>query len=387
MSLATRRTLFYLYILAFLIVAPAVVMFTAGYRFDFTTGQLVQVGALSVTSVPRSVAVYLDDGLIATRTPALAKRVVPGEHELRLSKTGYTTFQKTIDVRSRETSIIENAILFLDAEPTLRHPLAPTISAAASGMIAYGVTSEPWFELWVYNVSDDSFLLIDRLTTQEVIDPELTWTHDSTLALSVADGKMHTTHFYSSTGPLTASPYAAYSFVALENGTALVTETRPTPLAVLSGGEYEVIDQIGSLLLVREWREGRLVVVDTATSGPPILLDTTAEFYHWQNDTLYVSDGFELRTYVPSTNIDTLITRTGTRILDVIPYPFGTTVFVVTATDVTAVDIDDPSHVVATPIVSGGALQSFLIDARGRQGYFFGTVGEETGLFQIPLTR
>ena len=73
MSLKFRRTFFYLYIGLFLLVAPLVVLYTAGYRLDVQRGRLVQIGALSVTSVPKGAQVFLVDAALSDRTPTLQK--------------------------------------------------------------------------------------------------------------------------------------------------------------------------------------------------------------------------------------------------------------------------------------------------------------------------
>lgn len=395
MSLKFRRTFFYLYIGLFLIMAPLVVLYTAGYRFDFGSGRLVQVGALSITSVPKGVTVALANDVQSQHTPAIIKRVIPGNYPLILSKDGYKNWQRDIIVKSRETTTIENAVLFLDASPSKIHDVSPIVSAASpSGeKVAYGVMSEPWFELWTYDVSSDHFLLLDRLSTSRVIDPQLQWAENgNVLVLSATEKTRRVDHYYAADQSLAGVPssFAEFSLVKSKTNIAL-TKTSTTgevkTLAILPINSYRIVDLFDHYILIKDDLHKAIILIDTTTSGPPILLNVNATFYHWQNGLLIYSDGIELHTYDPSRNDDTLITRSGTALVDATVFPIGQTLLIGTKTSIMATDISDLQHPVNTIIVTAESIQSFWVDRNGRNSYFFGTVNGESGLFKITLGK
>jgi len=52
-----RRYIFLLFLLSFFILAPLIVLYTAGYRYNITTGTVLRTGILSAASTPKGAAV------------------------------------------------------------------------------------------------------------------------------------------------------------------------------------------------------------------------------------------------------------------------------------------------------------------------------------------
>ena len=394
MSLKSRRAFFYIYIGLFSLAAPLVVLYTAGYRFDFLNQRLVQVGALIVSSVPKGATVSLDGQEQPGRTPLINKRLLPGSYELTLSKDGYQSWQREIVVQSRQTTEVQNAVLFLNTEPELIKDLHPSVFAAKpdGSVIAYGVKADSWFELWTYSPTSQEFFLLDRLSSSKLLEPELHWSHDGyLLILEDGTGAFNKQFFYTNQGPLETSPdwFASWSFVKQSGHVALnkTTGVESQTVAILPPGHYLLSDVYNNMLLVHDWQTERLILVDAATNGPPILLNAEATFYHWHGTNLLYGDGTELHLYNPSINSDILITRSGVQILDAVPFPEGQAILTVTPTTITASDISDPGRPVNTLIVAVEIMKAFWLDTRGRNGYFFGTVDGQNGLYQLPLTR
>lgn len=393
MSLKFRRTFFYLYIGLFLLVAPLVVLYTAGYRFDVLKGRLVQVGALSVNSVPKGAQIFLDDDELADRTPTLQKRILPGTYELRLYKDGYKTWQREVEIKSRQTTAVEEVELFLDLAPEMIVSIDESVSAGSgNGLVAYAVTADQWLELWIYNPADGAFTLLDRLSSAKVGQPRLHWSHDNyLLILSDVKNNQIAQRFYTSGGPLSSVPswFAPLALTPAGEQTALTRSRGQTveTIALLPKDNYQISDVFNNWIVIQDDEQKQLILVDADTQGPPILLNAAAKFYRWQESSILYSDGFELHRYNPSTNKDTLITRSSSQMTDVIPLNNSQTLLITSPTQTAAIDISDLSRPVTTPIVSADSLQSFWLDPRGRKGYFFGTIDGVKGLYQILLTR
>lgn len=115
---AARRALFFLFVGIFLISAPLVVLYTAGYRFNRTNNTVSQTGTLSIASTPRGALTYVNRENIEDSTPAVLQRLSSGTRTIKLSKNGYHDWERTVDVKSGSTAYI-TAPLFASKEPLL----------------------------------------------------------------------------------------------------------------------------------------------------------------------------------------------------------------------------------------------------------------------------
>jgi hypothetical protein len=117
LPLAVRKALFFLFFGVFLVSAPLVVLYTAGYRFNRTNNTLSQTGTLSLASTPRGAESIVNGENMGDATPAVLQRLAPGTRTVLLSKEGYHNWERVVSVESGVTTYV-TAPLFLVAEPT-----------------------------------------------------------------------------------------------------------------------------------------------------------------------------------------------------------------------------------------------------------------------------
>ncbi|MBU1126698.1 PEGA domain-containing protein, partial [Patescibacteria group bacterium] len=79
-----RQVLFWSFLTFFVIAAPAIVLYTAGYRYNFKNGQIVRTGVISVSSTPRNAKIYLDGNDTEKETPFVFKRIMPDVYEVSI---------------------------------------------------------------------------------------------------------------------------------------------------------------------------------------------------------------------------------------------------------------------------------------------------------------
>lgn len=115
---AIRKALFFLFVGIFLISAPLVVLYTAGYRFNRTTSTVSQTGTLSLASTPRGATSYVNGIDIQDATPAVLQRLSPGTRKVRLARAGYHEWERTVQVQSGSTAYV-TAPLFLQQSAVL----------------------------------------------------------------------------------------------------------------------------------------------------------------------------------------------------------------------------------------------------------------------------
>lgn len=350
-SLKLRRGLYYLYVLLFLVTAPAVVLYTAGYRFDFRTQSLVKTGALSVTTVPRGAQLLLSGDAKLTKTPSLLKNVIPGTYELTLSKERYHSWQRQIQVNSRETTFIEDVNLFLVSESAGSIVENGAEAASTSGRgdrYAYVETGESWYEIWEADPSSLEQTLLDRLALTDG------FTAEQALRLSVHP----------------ALP--EYLFDSQKEAVLLQQQTDPLAeprlLALLPNGRYRAIAHSENGVLVMEEDGTRLLFIDTQTTEAPILLNTQADFFTLDENGLVYGDAFEVHRFDPKSGADSLITRSGEVILDAQAIDDSTYLFVF-LDRLIAYDISDSAHPVTTVLYRSLALQNFWLSQDKKTAY------------------
>ena len=61
MTLKTRRILYILFISAFFLVTPLVIIFATGYSFSFSERQIFKTGILSLRTEPEGAKIYIDE--------------------------------------------------------------------------------------------------------------------------------------------------------------------------------------------------------------------------------------------------------------------------------------------------------------------------------------
>lgn len=93
-------------------------MYTAGYRYDFSTGQIQQTGVLSIDASPDDMQVFLNNVEIDKSMPIRLSNRAPGSYTLLLQKDGYQDWSKEISIESRRTTYVRDITLFKKTTPT-----------------------------------------------------------------------------------------------------------------------------------------------------------------------------------------------------------------------------------------------------------------------------
>src|SRR3990167_4243959 len=182
MSKPFRLILFLMFLFAFLISAPLIVLYTAGYRFDLSHGRIVHTAILNISSIPRNAMVFLDRLPSTDRTPAVINTIVPGEHLIELQKTGYLPWKTSVSFLSQEARILNDVVLFLDKQPE-QEKLIGLMNLSINpktDSFAYITQESSWLEVWRVHAEDAQKKLLMRLP----YDPEsayaLSWSSDGT---------------------------------------------------------------------------------------------------------------------------------------------------------------------------------------------------------------
>ena len=119
----TQRKLFTLFfILLFSLVAPTVVLLAQGYRFNLENNIFIHSGSITIKSWPRDIDVSVNGEKQTSKTLNIINGAYtinglkPGKYTLTCSKSGYTSWEKEIEVHSGVSTEFWNVLLFPEKE-------------------------------------------------------------------------------------------------------------------------------------------------------------------------------------------------------------------------------------------------------------------------------
>lgn len=190
MSLRARRFLYISFILLFLIIAPIICLYAAGYKLG--TGFNVQkTGMLTIETEPKGATIYLNGKLqrnflkrLFTKesgyitTPAKIKNLLPGEYNIELKKEGYWGWQKKLTILPGQSTFIEDIIFFKKTLPTLLLENVPentALSEDKKNIAFYNKTKAD-----IYNFKNSEVKTVDfssnTVSSQDTtVDSNLSW--------------------------------------------------------------------------------------------------------------------------------------------------------------------------------------------------------------------
>ena len=389
----SRKVIFVIFLVVFFISAPAVVLYTAGYRYDFGTGRIVQTGILSVSSTPKGAQILMDGTATGFSSPAVIKNVLPGDHRIRLEKTGYSSWEKVLPVTSRSTTFADDVVLFVEAEPALvrETPLFATGINDSNGRAAYVRTEGEWTEVWTLDPATNADTLISRLPASRNQDVSVDWPFEtSVLSIRVSENDKPLVQYVDAdTGAAVEQPDSGIDLSMLDDRVAVSHRDGDTNvvLAYVPLGTYETHPSPEGIITLVDVIRGRVILIRSQGGDQPILLNANASFWKWEpnGSRLLYSDGFDLHVYDAAAHSDLTVTRLSYAITGVAWDPGHAIVLYAHEDGIYAVELDRRGERNTVRLASGSNLG--VMNVHRSTLYFFGTVNGKSGLFARPLER
>jgi hypothetical protein len=100
MTLRNRFLLVGFGAIVFAISTPVIVLYALGYKFDLRSRQVLKTGTMVVYSEPNDANIYIDDKIQKSKTDATIRFLLPGDFNIKVSKPGYQSWTKRLNVRS-----------------------------------------------------------------------------------------------------------------------------------------------------------------------------------------------------------------------------------------------------------------------------------------------
>lgn len=98
-------------IVVFVVLAPLVVIYSLGYRYDVSRQRLLKTGAIALATRPRGGTVFIDGRRLRQTSPSVLRNVLPGEHHISIKKRGYASWNKQLTVYAGKTSVFQDILL------------------------------------------------------------------------------------------------------------------------------------------------------------------------------------------------------------------------------------------------------------------------------------
>lgn len=154
-----KRTLFFWsLIIAFMIIAPLVVMYARGFRFDIKKGVLVHSGTITIKSNPQnfnaSVNGKLNDSKSLNRINASYNitGLMPNDYDLSIGADGFQSWTKKAEVHSGLASEFWNVLLVRNDYPKTDY--------AADGIEKFFISPKNKYIIYEQNSADNVFAKI-----------------------------------------------------------------------------------------------------------------------------------------------------------------------------------------------------------------------------------
>ena len=116
MNKKTRLVILLCCVVCFFVIAPVLVLYSEGYRLDLKKMAIVATGGIYVRTFPAADKVTIDYGIV--EKPGLfansifVQSLLPESHTVSIQKSGYYDYFKTLPVKEKEVTKLENVLLF-----------------------------------------------------------------------------------------------------------------------------------------------------------------------------------------------------------------------------------------------------------------------------------
>ncbi|MBI5655224.1 PEGA domain-containing protein [Candidatus Uhrbacteria bacterium] len=422
-----RRIFPLIIIIIFFVVAPILLFYTAGYRWNPKKGQVERNGTVIFDSTPTGADISIDGRSIGQKTPITIQDVTPGLHSFSLSKDGYYGWEKSLDVYPEKVTFINGIWLWKKAGSALLYPsdavyqaLSPDgsklllASASPTQTVIYGlngaiVTSLAFAEeykptndlIWSDNSryilsgdsgNDSQNWIIDAYGTNapmKLLPGDYRW---SGTDLVGNDGKtqsvLHTSDYSLARNPLTENlvdsiPTAEIRHASGTNDLVYVSLDQPKRGLVLPEGDWRIDSVSKDRAILRD--DHRWLSLDFNKTVP--------EYHSADSDRLrpitikkqtsyLLINGTELSVWDPSSEPE-LIQRQSEKIVDAAWHREGTDIFFATEHAVFALGLDARDRRLITQLDTFDQVRGLAVD--GQRLLILGDKGSESGVWSLDV--
>ena len=106
-----REIVFYIFVVAYIILCPLLILYTFGYIPNTSKEKLVQTGVIYLSSNPSEAQIFLEKSRYTDKTPAAIKNLLPGYYTVKVLLKNYNPWSHTVLVEPGKAVPFENILL------------------------------------------------------------------------------------------------------------------------------------------------------------------------------------------------------------------------------------------------------------------------------------
>ncbi|MFA5062119.1 MAG: PEGA domain-containing protein [Patescibacteria group bacterium] len=295
-----RRATLIFFIAFFIIASPIIIMYTAGYRYDWANGLLKETGAISIDVEPPQASVYLNGIKLKDNMPIRLNNIAPGRYGLNISASGYYDWVTEIDVKNKQTVYIKEISLLKKNRPQILISGNMQTFALSDDYkyIIYTTQKTNNTEIWLWNTADHSAAILTKINTLNPL--KISWSKNGDYAVVSNQTSPYTTLLLlNANNPLSITNISANTAQAIEKyqwdpqGLALYFSTKNNIISYDPQNQQTQIVTKNSYLDWYMYRGGLLT----------LQINTTSKQYKIISDTLGFKSAFNSMAYTGSDDL------------------------------------------------------------------------------------
>lgn len=382
MNICSRRITYLIFIIIFLIITPVVILYAAGYRYNFQKHKLQKTGILILKSKPEGANIFLNGELQKISTPARLTNLMPEDYSVKVEKENFYFWQKTLPVRSRLTTFAENITLFKKNLPIELSPGdIPLFSLSPDKeKIVYLLTDETEKQVWLLNNKTGEKIMLYGTTAKEgAIVKKIEWSQSSQkILITVSEDSHPEKYIIFDYQAETASTYKNLDEFYFD-----FAGVKKKSLEISANGDLTLLKNSSNLLAALDKKNHDLKIWNT--DNDRLVFETESDGAAWSKDgnkILYIKN-FEIWFYDFSADRETLVTRYSKEIKK-IDWINDNYIIVLFDNNLRAIELDERDQRNVTDLLSLADLRDFGVDPEKQKIYFTGLVGNKKGVFELP---
>ncbi|MBI4779333.1 hypothetical protein HY797_02685 [Candidatus Falkowbacteria bacterium] len=442
MTLRVRRILSLIFIVLFISITPAIMLYAAGYRLNKNGFSVQRTGMFIIDSKPKGAKIFINErpqktwsSLIFNKensitTPAKIKNLLPGEYDLKLELGGYWSWEKKLTINPGSSTFAENIYLFKNDLPMQIAPseinsvyLSPKKNQAvilSSDLITFLNLSDEsqksakrnnlagknifWSEdqnkiiidNYLYNLADlNSAVDLKKITPNSF---NYKWAGDTLyyqdknsiyrLSISGLPEKIISNRIF--------NDYSAknnYLYLIVKSGSTVNLEVIDAAtgqnfktINLPAAPSYSFINTEQNLLNLYDESHKILYLINPESAYQPlteIVNNVKTSFWVDSANLIYAND-FEIWLYNLETKSKTLITRISDEINNAILHQSKDYIIYSTKQTINAIELDEREKRNSTELIKFDSIGSFVLTGE-KIIFFSGKIGNSEGLYKFLI--
>lgn len=426
-----RQILFWVFAIMFLAIAPSVVFYTAGYRWNSKKGIIERNGTMIIDTNPVGATIMLNGERLDTKTPTTLKSVAPGTYHIKLELEGRVPWEKTVEVRPELVTFVTKLYLWPISEPYLvtegayrAFRLSPSERYAAAIVEREGKQSFAFFDAslsrtssfvdlpasatsssvahidWsgdssavLLTMTDGHAYLVTRRVADRVIElPRGTYRWERGVLIGVLDGERYVYDVSSDQmsrteldpGIIDLQGSLTISFSTTTGMMSVVDDTRKDTIYGLPSGSWSFSESHDDYVFLR--REGEILSFDIEHRQPSAIrlpADDVPKITTIDRSTVLLSRHEGEVWMMEVGTAPELLLRSSDSITDIEWHSSGRNIFIATASEITALELDDRDTRIRTKLASFDMI--YGIGVVKRELFIAGKRGDQEGIWRLAI--